>query len=644
MFVRPLLGTILLLVICTLCRAGIGDPQIKTEHPFYPGELACSTFERLFAAQAKLYEHVTGLPVKTEQDRVLAAWFWRNTHYWHGEPGAEDLWGQGFTNGGDVTPREYWGGLYGHGFALCGTTHSQWVAEMQSLLGHNRARTVGTAGHNSFEVFLQGGPYGDGKWVLLDHDLSTVVFDAKGDSLLSIKEVAQDWKKFAVRNYAGNNRTGWLPVGLHPEDGGSFAAYNVAEYFSGYAGPPPMVHLRRGETLRRYPAPGLDDGKTFVFWGRNYNTGGIPGPERSHTWVNQPDAMYKSQSGAGYKPGQARYANAVYTYVPDFSGASYKEGVIDESERHVTFEFTTPYIIAATPAGQGAWEIYQPGAKNGLVISGSGDVPVSVSVDRGATWRGVGNLVDRLDATDHVKGFRQYWLKFDAAAAALAKSELQVRTVCQMNSSLVPRLLPGKNVVHYASSQTALVSAGPTIEQARTHKIAGDFNSPRLTLELAAPRKSPVTTVYAAAHMRSSSPPDSTISYFIEYSIDDGKSWQPIVSDWKITRRGDEPKDFWSQSFVWGEAKLPKPTNHAVQVRFRNTGGKAIARAEMHLAYEVANDDPCEITFGIADATDVSGKVREVREVRLATKPGEDRLEFDAGAQPDLRWVEMRPR
>src|ERR1043166_2908000 len=47
------------------------------------------------------------------------------------------------------------------------------------------------------------------------------------------------------------------------------------EYLAGYSGPPPMVHLRRGETLRRYLQPGLEDGKTFVFWGRNNNTKGI---------------------------------------------------------------------------------------------------------------------------------------------------------------------------------------------------------------------------------------------------------------------------------------------------------------------------------------------------------------------------------
>jgi hypothetical protein len=39
-------------------RAGVGDPQIRTDHPWYPGELACSTFERLFATQAALYRQV----------------------------------------------------------------------------------------------------------------------------------------------------------------------------------------------------------------------------------------------------------------------------------------------------------------------------------------------------------------------------------------------------------------------------------------------------------------------------------------------------------------------------------------------------------------------------------------------------------
>lgn len=140
-------------------QAGVGAPQVATNHTWYPGELACSTFERLQETQAMMFEAVTGHRPTTDEQRVLASWLWRNTHYWHGEQGVEDLWDRGFSNDTDSATREYWTGLFAHGFALCGTTHSQWTAEMQHLLGHNRARVAGVSGHNSYEVFLKGGAY-----------------------------------------------------------------------------------------------------------------------------------------------------------------------------------------------------------------------------------------------------------------------------------------------------------------------------------------------------------------------------------------------------------------------------------------------------------------------------------------------------
>src|SRR5947199_1555021 len=81
-------------------RAGVGDPQVRTDHPWYPGELACSTFERLAATQAELFERAVGTRPTTDEQKALAAWLWRCTHYCHGEEGAEDLWGAGFTRGG----------------------------------------------------------------------------------------------------------------------------------------------------------------------------------------------------------------------------------------------------------------------------------------------------------------------------------------------------------------------------------------------------------------------------------------------------------------------------------------------------------------------------------------------------------------
>lgn len=592
-----LLALVCLALVSSVVRADVGDPQVSTNNLWYPGELACSTFERLEESQARVYELVTGARPKDDQEKALAAWLWRNTHYAHGEEGAEDLWGQGFTKGMDLRTREYWTGMFAHGFGLCGTTHSQWTAEMEHLFGHNRGRGVGVTGHNSFEVFLTGGTYGKGKWCLLDHDISTVIFDSKGDSLLSLAEVQKDWKRLTQRDYLPQKQHGWLVCGLHPGDGASYDSYQVAEYLSGYSGPPPMVHLRRGESLRRYFQPGLDDGKTFVFWGRNYNTAGIPGPERSQTWVNQPEKMNGSKDGTGYRPGQARYGNAVYFYQPNFKDGTYREGVISEDEEHVTFEFYTPYIIGATPPHEGAWGVYQPACKNGLIIRRDGIYSVSVSVDQGATWQEAGALRGDLDLTDIVKGRRQYFLRINRSAKVLAESNLTVTTVCQCNAAILPRLKDGGTEIRFAASDQAMVSAGPNLPQAQAHVVNGKFGSPKVTLELKTPRGEEAVVLHAAAHIQSSNPPSAEVKYAIDFSLDGGKTWQPVVKDWQITRRGDEPADFWSQSFCWGSAKIQQAGGKPVRVRFRNDGGKNIARAEVHLAYRTQRRDSTRLTF-----------------------------------------------
>ena len=53
----------MLLAALLALAAQTGDPQIKTDHPWYPGELACSTFDRLFAHQSGIYKRVTGRDV-----------------------------------------------------------------------------------------------------------------------------------------------------------------------------------------------------------------------------------------------------------------------------------------------------------------------------------------------------------------------------------------------------------------------------------------------------------------------------------------------------------------------------------------------------------------------------------------------------
>ena len=623
-----------LLSLSAAARADGGDPQVKTDHPWYPGELSCSTFERLFDTQEKLYERVTGRKVVTDEDKAIASWYWRNLNFAHGEDGKGVYFDKKF---GDEWNREYWHGLFAHGFALCGTTHSQWTAEMEKRLGPGRGRVVGVTGHNSFEVYLTGGAYGPGRWALLDHDISTIIYSRDGKRLLSIPEIKSDLATLANPGFKPGRQRGWLVAGLHPKDASAYASYRVAEYNSGYSAVPPMVHLRAGESLRRYLKPGLEDGKTFVYWGRNYKAKGIPGPERSRTWVNQPGKMFKSTGGSGWVPGMVRFANAVYTYTPDFRSGGYREGVIDEGDKHVTFEFYSPYVIASTPAGNGTWDIYKEGGTNGLVLKGDFSCGVKVSTDQGRTWEnGPGR-----DLTDLVKGHQQYWIRFEAGPGDLARSGLEMRTVCQCNVATIPRLRDDRNKITFLASGRAHVSAGPNRDQAAAHVVDGSIGSKKVTLKLRTPRGERAVHLYASSWQASGSPPRPGVKYQIEYSADDGRTWKPVVKDWRIIRRGDEPGDFWSQSICSADVAL-KGVTGPVLVRYHNDGGKTYRKVEAHLVYEVRRRGPVKVTF----AWRSGGGALKTRSHEYGTTSGREDTSwsFSAGRQVETVWVEYRAR
>ncbi|MEM7013482.1 MAG: hypothetical protein AAF585_18575 [Verrucomicrobiota bacterium] len=599
--------------------AEIGDPQLRTDHPFYPGELAISTFERLFETQAAAFECVTGKRLESDEDKALAAWFWRNTHYWHNQAGGRDLWGKGFNEGGDLRLREYWNGMFGYGFGLCGTTHSQWTAEIDALLGHGRGRGVGAKAHNAFEVFLKGGAYGeDGRWALLDHDLSTVIFDESGERLIALSEMQSDVDRWIDRGFKPERQRGWLVCGLHPSDGNSYRRYAVSEPLAGYAGAPPMVHLRDGERMRRYFRPGLEDGKTFVFWGRNGNAGDVPGPERSRTWVNQPEAMNGSKSGTSHVVGQVRYANVEYVYRPRDG-----ENII---------KFQTPYVIAATPADlRSEWGIYEPGCRNGLVLRGKLDAKVAVSVDAGRTWIGETQFADGLDLTDHVKGRSQYWLRFEATAQQLQESNLEIRTVCQSNIAVLPRLKDNGTKISFAASNQIVKSLGPEANLAETFVVDGAFGEKSVTL--AAKPENRVSQIVAAAHVASGNPPNPEIQYQIEYSLDGGERWASLVKDWSVPRLGDDPGDFWSQSFCYGSAEIQHDAGKQLQIRFHNNGGKRYLRAEAHLIQQLPDRDPVQVTYNWND----DKGTHEVS--NIFANDGEWQL--PTGANVETNWVEI---
>jgi hypothetical protein len=73
-------------------------------------------------------------------------------------------------------------------------------------------------------------------------------------------------------------------------------------------------------------------------------------------------------------------------------------------------------------------------------------------VDDGRTWQDCGAFRDGMDLTDHVKGRRQYRLRFGAGARELAGSGLTMITVCQANAAVLPRLKDDGSTVRLEAS------------------------------------------------------------------------------------------------------------------------------------------------------------------------------------------------
>jgi hypothetical protein len=606
----------------------VGDPQLKTDHPWFPGELSCSTFDRLFKTQSELYERVTGRKTDNDEDKAIASWYWRNLNYFHLYSPDEDYFGQPLTDmrDGKAEPvHEYWSGLFAYGFGLCGTTHNQFTAEMEYLLGHCRGRAVGVAGHNSFEVFLKDPQYGpNGDWALLDHDISTIVFDdpANPKRLLNLWQIAyssappertkrtpEDLESILDNENAPNANRGWFISGLYftSKDNsdakgsdaiGVYTDVNATEVLSGYASVPPMVSLKHNEVIRRYFKPGLGD-KTYIFWGANDYGDKIPGPARGRTWVAEPERMFKATRDTDWKFGH--YGNAVYTYKPNFADGSYREGVASEDASSVTFYFYSPYTIGTLPPAdkiEDWWASTYPGGTEGLVITGANPgCTIQLSLDNGASWSAPVDLKDKVDFTDIAKSHHTYHLKFNAPAKSLAGKDITIRTICVANDRLMPHLKDGGTTITYQASGKAIFAAGPNKAQAQPFVTGGGFDKDNVEMTVPSPGGAKILEVYANGWTRSGSPPDPKVKYQIEYSVDGGKMWKPVIKDWQVLSLGYQSGDTWSQSFCFGNKDVSAENAKEVKVRFTNDGGVAYRKTEVFLVYETPNNRGVQVTF-----------------------------------------------
>jgi hypothetical protein len=153
-----------------------------------------------------------------------------------------------------------------------------------------------------------------------------------------------------------------------------------------------------------------------------------------------------------------------------------------------------------------------------------------------------------------------------------------------------------------AARASSFESSGPRGRLRGTDAGAGEDPSRRGRVRIAArgPRarraagRTPVA-VHASAHMLSFTEPNPRVKYQIEASTDGGKPGpdREGLAD-RAARRG--PKSGWSQSFVWGEARVSR----AGPGRFSNSGNIEIRRAEAHLSI-ARREGRTRVTFDWTD-------------------------------------------
>ena len=200
----------------------------------------------------------------------------------------------------------------------------------------------------------------------------------------------------------------------------------------------------------------------------------------------------------------------------------------------------------------------------------------------------------------------------------------------------MPRVQAGKNQVTYQAGGLAHVSVGPDMPQAKAKVVDGTIGgSGPVTLELKTPRGEKAVRLYAVQRQASGSPPKD-VAYNIDYSVDEGKTWKPVVKDFKIIHHEPEPKDWWSQSHAWGDVALEDVTG-PIRVRF-NPAGRQLQRVEAHLAYKVENTSPVKVTYAWKEG----GQVKQAEHAYPAGKPGveDSSWSFETGQDPQTFWIE----
>ena len=658
------LSVVGLLLSVSLVQAQVGDPTIKTDHPFYPGEGAFQTIEDCVTAAVQ--------DEKQTQKQAIQLFQWMLTHQFHLHspqewnipsvtPGAEK------TNY-DMVVYDANRARFSYAYGLCGTVHA-WNEPYWKVLGM-QARRRSFPGHTNSEIQY------DGSWHTFDTDMAGLVFRPDGvvagyeDIIKNPALVKPTGNKIPCYPFAwpgdfNGMKKGWQQVS---QGGKWFKMYN-----SGYAAQPGIVNLRMGETFTRYFDRDHFGGPSKRrFWHQQNG-----GPYRDWTFVNR--GTPKHDEKQSNSRGNASYCNAVFEYEPNLTNDSFREGVTSASANiafqskspnlfskngepaTVTFQHFSPYVICGDPVDD-ADPMTKP-ATDGLVVSGktNGSVKLEVSADYGQTWKAVSQASGAFkeDLTEQIKGRYGWQVRFSFSGSAGLES-LKFETTTQVSQIIYPRLTSNGSQVTYRTNSRKVTPVIPNFALSEKEIARYEVQSQRSSNVRYEPRAkkqryvykttnnkpgtvvfkieadTPLEEITAAVRFGVRVPSPDGCDYHLDYSSDGGKTWKPLG-------KADVPTDNeYSSGWMYGKADVSKAKTNSALVRCHFYAGgyqTGLITAELYGISQALKRSPVTLTYGWKE----DGKSKFHRE-NLPTNKPEWTITIPTGKEIKDDFIRLAPR
>ncbi|HYE06174.1 MAG TPA: hypothetical protein VEL07_11735 [Planctomycetota bacterium] len=630
--------------------SAVGDPEIKTDHPYYQGELAYSTVDNLVASALNTPGRPsTGDPVK---DTILRLYYWRLEHYYHRmSPEEYNLPGvvpNPANNNPLMIDYDCLSQQFSYGWGLCGTNHATIRPILEAANLPTRRR--GINGDTTHEV------YANGRWVMMNTDSASVISMSNSttaefagvDDLIANKNLMIA-NPLGLPQYAFGSQVSGAQ-GTHSQDWYYYydtgfdlsVAAASRMYAEGYQARPISYVLKRGETFTRFAdrdglpthlgAPGA-----YRWWGYV----GAGGPFRDWSYVGTATAPALNPPPTSRALANTRFGNGIFTWTPSLSAGDADDAVVTKDPAIVyattspqlasssgtatiTLSFFSPYTIAAVPSN-GA-DPALPGATGGawIVPTAVGSVPFEISVNNGASWTGAGTLsgTTPLDFTDLVKGRHAYLMRFTVGTAS-GLDGFTLRTCVGVSAAVFPTLKDGGSVVTYNAGQRGVIEQNPdfsSLANADAFKVADSGNATftpltasntfayrstnnqpmSLTYRLAAPAGTKLKLIHAAADVGSRNPVPAGAYARLQYSTNGGGSFATFAD---YTPAADNEL---SHGWVYGSADVSGADVDEVLIRLVTYNGGYTASVRFVRLYgEHGTGTPGQLTIvhGWDDAT-----------------------------------------